>query len=400
MINVLLVEDEFLIRSGMRTLIDWEAHGFHLAAEATHGAEAFDILREQTIDIVLTDIRMPVMDGLALIRKIRKRHLPCEIIVLSSYDDFAYVRQAMKHGVRDYIHKPTISPDDLVQTLQEVAADLRYKRKIERYEEIVVQTAQENKRLMVEKVVKQLLSDRNGFAESRMDQLLGSDNPMKQPFYVGLLKCMQPEGLYRTLPDMEVVRQLLGNGEQIYLFEVSDGCILLLAEEDLEEVVTNLTSPRGQGKNVNGVDVLCEYSTEPCRLGHLRKRYYELKVCLTKRLAQEARNAARHPVIQQALTYLHEHYMENVTLEKVGAVVHVSPSYLSRLFYKQMSKTFIDYLTEYRLKQAQRLLVQTDLQVYNIASHVGYHNSKYFIKLFKKQFKVTPGEFRRKASSR
>ena len=119
--NVLLVEDELLVRTGMRTLVDWEGNDFHLAAEASNGKEALELMRQMQIDIVITDIRMPIMDGLTLIEHIREWEYPCDIVVLSSYDDFEYVRKAMQLGVQDFIHKPTMGPDEICQALINVA---------------------------------------------------------------------------------------------------------------------------------------------------------------------------------------------------------------------------------------------------------------------------------------
>jgi two-component system response regulator YesN len=133
MIKVMLVEDELLVRSGMRTLFNWGSHGFDLVAEASNGEEALQILRDHAVDIVITDIRMPVMDGLELIAKIRGSGLECEIIVLSSYDDFQYVRKAMQMGVSDYIHKPTMTQQELMETLKKTAEKFDKHQSIEKH---------------------------------------------------------------------------------------------------------------------------------------------------------------------------------------------------------------------------------------------------------------------------
>lgn len=118
--NILVVDDEPIIRIGLRTLVDWDKHGLSLAAEAADGREALERIRAGGIDIVLTDIRMPRMDGLELIRVARAEQDDLGVLVLSCLDDFAFVKEAMKLGASDYVLKPTMEPDELVAILLEM----------------------------------------------------------------------------------------------------------------------------------------------------------------------------------------------------------------------------------------------------------------------------------------
>lgn len=127
--NVLIVDDEPVIRVGLRQLIDWEAVGFRLAGEAADGEEALEVLDRQSVDLLVTDIRMPRMDGLELIRRARKKRDDMGIVVLSCLDDYVYVREAMKLGAADYILKPTMEPEQLLSVLQSLAADLAEERR-------------------------------------------------------------------------------------------------------------------------------------------------------------------------------------------------------------------------------------------------------------------------------
>lgn len=127
--NVLIVDDEPVIRIGLRQLIDWESCGFHLAGEAADGAEALELCRRKDIDLLVTDIRMPRMDGLELIRRVRETRPDTGIVVLSCLDDYIYVREAMKLGAADYILKPTMEPEQLLDVLQSLADKLREARR-------------------------------------------------------------------------------------------------------------------------------------------------------------------------------------------------------------------------------------------------------------------------------
>lgn len=117
MLKVLIVDDEAIVRIGLKSMIDWEEHGFELIGEANDGRRALELYKEHKPDIVITDLKMPVLDGLGLIQQIKELPFPCRIIVLSSYDDFALVRQAMKLGAADYLLKLEMEPAELLKIL-------------------------------------------------------------------------------------------------------------------------------------------------------------------------------------------------------------------------------------------------------------------------------------------
>lgn len=121
--NVLLVDDEAQIRRGLQWKVDWEELGFRIAAEAANGEEALARLEEQKVDLVLTDVRMPVMDGIELARNCQERHPHIKVIILSGYSDFEYVKNSMKKGVRDYLLKP-VDPDELTEVLQQMRIEI------------------------------------------------------------------------------------------------------------------------------------------------------------------------------------------------------------------------------------------------------------------------------------
>ena len=127
--NIIIVDDEPIIRIGLRTLIDWELHGLTLIGEASDGEEAIDLIRRHQVDILVTDIRMPRMDGLELIRRAKALQADLGVLVLSCLDDFSYVKEAMNLGARDYILKPTMEPEELIKVLNNIGGQLMNERK-------------------------------------------------------------------------------------------------------------------------------------------------------------------------------------------------------------------------------------------------------------------------------
>lgn len=130
MYGVMIVDDEDRIRQGLTKLIEWEEYGLEVIAEAANGKAALEKLDEMQINIVITDIKMPLMDGIKLIQEIHNRKLGIRIIVLSGYDDFSFVKNAMKCGAENYLLKP-INKEELLSTIKDMLEDMETKRLFE-----------------------------------------------------------------------------------------------------------------------------------------------------------------------------------------------------------------------------------------------------------------------------
>ncbi|WP_028609488.1 response regulator transcription factor [Paenibacillus harenae] len=116
--KVLIVDDEVLIRQGIKHFMNWEHEGFLIVGEASNGMEALELIRELQPHIVITDIVMPVMDGEELTKQIKQHYPDIEVIVLSSFGEFDYVRSTFQSGVADYILKPKLDLQHLLAVLK------------------------------------------------------------------------------------------------------------------------------------------------------------------------------------------------------------------------------------------------------------------------------------------
>lgn len=120
MTKVLIVDDEMLVRIGIKSLINWEENGFRLVGDAPDGVSALELIEETLPEIVITDIVMPKLNGLKLIEIIKGKYPFIKVIVLSCHNDFQYVRQAMKLGAEDYLLKLSMQPEELLTLLKNV----------------------------------------------------------------------------------------------------------------------------------------------------------------------------------------------------------------------------------------------------------------------------------------
>lgn len=128
MFKVLLVDDESMARTGLRHFFDWDTNGFKIVGEASNGQKALRWIENQEVDILITDISMPIMDGLELTRWTKKVSPQTKIILLSSYNDFEYAREGIRLGASDYLLKPTLENENLSQALEKVTRQVVQER--------------------------------------------------------------------------------------------------------------------------------------------------------------------------------------------------------------------------------------------------------------------------------
>lgn len=124
MYKVLIVDDEGILRNGLKHLFSWEDHGFTIVGEASNGEEALEMVEKQQPHIVITDIVMPIMDGVELVKELHQHYPHIKTIVLSSFSEFKYVREAFKYGASDYLLKPTLKVPELLVLLEKLCKDI------------------------------------------------------------------------------------------------------------------------------------------------------------------------------------------------------------------------------------------------------------------------------------
>jgi two-component system response regulator YesN len=156
MFKVFLVEDEIVVREGIRNNILWEQYGFLYSGDAPDGELALPLIRQIQPDLLITDIKMPFMDGLALIELVRKELPKTKIVIISGYDDFSYAQQAIRMGVEQYLLKP-IAKEKIAETLVSLQKKMEAERQQQEYLARFQQEAQEyetfSRRRFFEKIV-------------------------------------------------------------------------------------------------------------------------------------------------------------------------------------------------------------------------------------------------------
>lgn len=337
MIRVLIADDEKRIRDGLQATIPWADLGMEVVGTAAHGEAALALARETRPHIILTDVRMPRMDGLEFLKQ-AKAFLPrVKVVILSGYDDFSYAQQAVKLGVSDYLVKP-VGADQITTVLTSLAAALK------------------DEPDPTPPVAGPGLPVRLAEAVRRGDQAeafaaLGA-------WRGGGLSLAQARGQAIELVDL-LIQDLRQDG-----FEFREG-------ESL--------SPAQVHSTVLGLETPAEV-----------EKWLDAQVgLLAAFVAQNYRNNHRL-IVRRALKFIDERSSGDLTAEQVAAAVGLSPNYFSHLFKKVRGQGFKDHLNSVRIEKAKALLAEGGLKVYEVAQLVGFSDYKYFSAVFKKVTGTSP----------
>ena len=248
MLKVFLVEDEVVMRNGIKNNIPWEQEGFEFAGEASDGELAYPLIKKEKPDILITDIRMPFMDGLELSRLVKKELPQIKIIILSGYNEFDYAKTAINIGVTDYLLKP-ISSAKLLEAVKKVADMIEKEqdnaRLIKRYEKEMEENILQEKH----KLWGALASNRLSTIELlEKGQRLGIDFTASA-YQVFLFKLMQEGDATGCSEELnrasEKVNDLAGSWERVLSFDRSpEGWAFLIKGESEEEVQSTYLETR------------------------------------------------------------------------------------------------------------------------------------------------------------
>ena len=183
--KVFLVDDEIVVREGIRESFPWDESPYTLVGEAPDGEMAIPMIRDTNPDIVITDIKMPFMDGIELCRLLRSQLPWIGIIVLSGYDKFEYARQCIQLGVREYLLKP-INAEDLRQALDKVSGLLKEERRTREHAESLRARTESDTRFLREKLLGSLFSEdaMEEDAVNALEQLRTMGYSVHAPYYV------------------------------------------------------------------------------------------------------------------------------------------------------------------------------------------------------------------------
>jgi len=336
---------------------------------AINGEEACRILQKNNIDILITDIRMPFMDGLVLAEKARQINPSIEIIFFSGYDDFAYIKQALSLRAVNYILKP-INPDEFKKSIQEVLDTISTKSSISKqYEKYMEENFHTHALVYLQDAEKNNNSHdsaEDSHVLARVEQAVWLKNPEElEKSVLFLFEKYQK----KTRVSHIYIRYLFTTLMSYLLQALPD-----TSQSDFEKTAAAIYS-----------------------LQHFENIREYIQSCLDQVLKklQEEVQAPKHS-IQIVKQYIHSHYMDALSLSQLSEIVYLSPKHLSNTFSQTTGISLNKYIRNVRMEKAKDLLLHSNMKVTDISISVGYPNSSYFCKLFLEETNQSPEKYRQR----
>lgn len=348
MIRIVVIDDEYMVVEGLKALIARQQPLYQVVGWAYDGNEGLSVIRDTQPDIVITDIRIPGMDGLSLIETAREFCPDTAFVVISGYTEFEYARRALSLGVKGYIDKP-VSREKLSEVLQRIEEEqkileddrmelLHRQKKLEELDTL----QEESIRCLTRQEASDFIES-SGEVLSRLRSMYEETSDLRRETYKYL--CVTGDILLEEQP--KVSREELVSYKDMEKQETPDA-IMSYAQKILQKISRYLSANQtGSG----------------------------------------------HRAVLEVLDYIERHYQEDIGLSELASHAGMSTAYLSVLFKAEVGESFIKYLTELRVKKAKNLLKE-GYKVKDVSDMVGYSNYRYFCDIFKKQTGQTPHEYK------
>lgn len=359
MYRVMIVDDMDIIRLELRRLPVWGGKsGFYIFQEAKSGEDALNKLFEEPADVVITDIKMPKIDGIELLEQIIENKLCSCVVLMSDFSEFAYARQGIKLGAFDYLVKP-VTEEDLNSLLERACEFLsNRKREIEHLKRL--ETA---------------LEEKNDENFSREDIL----------HVTGFIQ----NGDIRAI---DAVSHLSGRIISAMDSDVTkaEGALKKLFQKILDELINDNSWLTKFMDN----STLNDTEAYQLNISHARaciKDKIEKITLIFNRLQYGFKD---RDITWQACRHVLENIDRNVSLKTVAEHMFMNKTYFSEVFKQKTGIAFIEYLTMVKMERAKVLLSSNCMKTYEVAEKIGFKDVEYFSRVFKKYTGLSPAKFR------
>lgn len=505
MYQMMIIDDETIVREGLKKLLPWEEYRFQICAEGIDGIDGYEKVMKYKPDLVLVDIKMPGMDGLELIRKTREEGFQGEFIILTGYSDFQFAKLAISYGVREYLLKP-IDEDELSIHLQKVSEEFDKKKNLAEYYSLNELKARQD-------LIRCLLLYIEDKEELRKQFKRYHVNFEYDTFCVAMLcNCNPADNGLVEYPSEEKLAIMISGLHAVESVCIEDKWIIICKGETYHECAQKLRANNRKLKKIFGEEYFIaighnvihwedlHYSYEAAKLlteyqyvfrddeyitikaleasetlpsvnvvdslsdlievgdsegiksaldefGVFCKKTLmkesEVKIFMTHHLYQlkatleeqyeEKKNqfpdyellmdhirsstalgqllsfiqiycnkissiialSGSNNVIKRLNAYLEKNYSKDIKLETLAKIFNYNSAYLGKIFKKEMGESFNNVLDKIRIENAKKLLIETDLKVYQVSERVGYSNIDYFYSKFKRYVGISPKEFKK-----
>lgn len=369
--KILIVDDEQLILDGLERMIH-KLSGFEVVGKLQNGQQAKKYLEDHSVDIVFTDIRMPVTNGLELVRWLSVFRPESKVVLISAYRDFEYAQRAMNYGVRYYLTKPFRLPD-----VKKVV------------EQILEEQSKTEKNLLWKNDMNREIQELEIYHALLQHTNPAEMNLKKRLFYAEYKIRLQKEPYKRGKLNAELIRVGLSN---IFRW-CAPLAIPILKEQQEENWKYVLLAERKdqfpdimdlRERIVNLIELAAEISLLCC---------VDAKEIIQRVPEDIKQDEIADKVIIKAKEYIAQNLSNNISRIDVANFVHLDSSYFSKYFKKKVGMNFQDYLLQQRMEKVKTLLEQ-GYKVQDAIRETGFQNRNYFNQVFKQYTGCSPSEYR------
>lgn len=455
MIRVLIVDDDKLVRKGLISAMPWQQFDMEVVGEANNGENALKFMESNPVDLLMTDLSMPVMSGIELMRIVRENYHHVQIVVLTLHQDFEYIQEALRLGAIDYIAKIQLEKEQFEEVLGRISLLMKQKEsRSGRQDRSEVWEGGEVDTLRVcyslnphtdagelgqlplsaleaepgvwywparEEDHRELqpgagaawitLSGLQDMDRKTVLQVIRSykkhdlfyDYHPSLPFQKidarGLLNREPAE----QNPSMESIRERWSGTEWIYedqLFRelLQELKAMRLPSVRLIRIFISLSDEWNR--------LYRQTLAEPIAMEDYYPSWYRFELWLSgmREVIRQAGGKQQFSLeirssLDKAMILARQNISEPISTGEIAQLVNMSSSYFSQCFKQYTGKSFADYVRDTRIEQAKSFLHNTTRTIQWIAEQCGYNDEKYFSRLFREQVGMLPSEYRQKATS-
>lgn len=387
--TMIIVDDELFFLNHAKKFINHYFPEIEILDCFESSLEALSFMDMHIPDIIMTDISMPDMDGLAFAKKINEQFPQCVTIIVSSYSSFEYAQSAIHYNVFSYIVKPL--DIDIVRPLMSKAINLSNTRKL-MYKDNISLIDEEREVFFTDLLSYLIVSE-----EKLCNKLQKLQIPLTlEKTYGGLIKISLsvPYKSHNGHCEKDLLPISFRNTIKTYL-KTDMVYFARNSEYNYYYFVLGINLSNNSIPTADIISHIYDLLGVECTIS-LSKKFSSLKEFITQETTAtliKEKDRSNNELIQKALAYMEKNYNKDITRDTVADFVYLSPSYFALQFKKETGKSFLAYLTEIRMKKAIELLA-TNMKVNDIIEQVGYQSRSQFLLNFRNYTSYTPSEYR------
>lgn len=395
--KLLIADDEAIIRKGLKSVLDWGSLDIEVVGEAEDGEIALTLIEKLRPDIILLDICMPFLNGLELVRKIEDIDKNFIIIIVTGFDEFEYMHEALKLKVFDYLLKP-INKKNLMDIILKALQELTKNKERKSYITWANRQLTENIDSIRENFFNNLVNGNSDEINIKKEMNFLRINLSSN---IGIVIIKVIEKLNSEVISKKWDITLLGFAIKNMVYELLQNLQPVFAFTDAENNVVAIVNLSNKNEWFK-VGALIEekvfkylHYTVVTEQRSITDGVIKIKKVYDYMIKEINKKIEFKPVVLLAIKFINNNYYKNeLSLEMVAKNFCLSSSYLSKLIKTGTGLSFIDYVTSIRIKKAISIMDDPTVKIYQVAELVGYSNQHYFCKAFKKVTGLSPTEYR------